>query len=123
MSYKTVFTSPPIPVIWSYAVEPEDSQDGKGNIVVTNIEGYVILPMGSAVPEGWNIKIRQEIGPGGPLVSVQGADTLQAQAGNNTSFHSGEGMCEIVRGQANGKGGFNWVATGNVFNSGKNEGQ
>ena len=51
-------------------------------------------------------------------MNVQGADKLQAQAGNNTSFHAGEGMCQIIRGRSNGKGGFNFIATGDVFNTG-----
>lgn len=111
---KTVFTSPASGA-WTYTY---GLYDCGGMIDGINIDGVVTLPAGSSVPYGWNVGYKQEIGPGGPQFVVQDSDTFAAQAGTPTSVYGGEGGLWITRLGSNGAGGFNYVVTGDVFNSG-----
>lgn len=114
-TYRMVYTSPPNPITWFY--NPSDEDCG-GMMVINNLKGEIILPLGQELEEGWNLHIRQEIGPGGAKIRAQFPDSLAAQAGTNDVAYTGEGKSEIIRGGPNTRGGFTYVVGGNVFNSG-----
>lgn len=117
-SYRIVYRTPPEPVAWFFNPTEEDCG---GQVAINNREGEIILPLGETLEEGWNLYIRQDIGPGGPSINVQYPDIFMSQASSETKVYAGEGLSEIVRGGPNKKGGYIYTIGGNIFNTGLSE--
>lgn len=114
-TYRIVYSTPPSPIEWFY--NPSDDDCG-GQVAVNNIKGKIVLPLGATLEEGWNLHIRQDVGPGGPTINVQYPDSIMAQMGSESFVYCGEGLSEIVRGGPNKIGGYIYTVGGNIFNTG-----
>jgi hypothetical protein len=107
--YATAYTVPASGV-WSY--NPGAQNCSMAIVINGNAgNGTITPPQASTLPEGWNMKVVQTSASGAEFIAMSG-DTISGQNSvgpGATSCYTGIGICEFVRGPANGTGGFIWV--------------
>ena len=110
--YNTVYSTPATGP-WTFTATV---LNGNGQIVITNVDGTITLPLGSTVLPGFRMTFIQTVSSGAQVL-IQGSDTIVGQNSISTSTcYTGVGLGEFVAGPSNGGGGIIW-ACDNCFAS------